>query len=259
MACIILLMGVLVAAVSSQVGWYGITDSFQGTTSSSHYQTGVTYSLFSPCDVASMQVYLFCGEASASTLGTLYQLTGTLVVLGLAIAFAAMVFGFVLILAPRSRSRLSPMMPFILTVVAATLILAAPLVLALAQPAAYGATVGSENGFTCPNNGGGPNTTFFGGCSVPDGTIGTYNFSWGPSVGWYLALVAFALFLVGALQLRRFGRSMISLEDYDQWGSGAPVAGGQADTYDSYRVMKEGDSLVPPSPPSAYPPPPSRP
>lgn len=73
------------------------------------------------------------------------------------------------------------------------------MILAIAAVGAYAAALPSAIGSDTPGHSGtGPWSSFYGSTSLGGGTL-----SWGPGIGWYLAIVAFVLLLVGMIVLAR--------------------------------------------------------
>jgi hypothetical protein len=129
-------------------------------------------------------------QGTFDSIGTLYDFVAGLVIFGIVLGTAGVLLS---ILGGRRRSG----WPGVLTFVAILVLVAAPVLLAVAQPSVLSSSGGSSGGSS-------PDSSFFGSCSgsacgsslTPGETI---NGSWGPGVGWYLCLVGAVLLLAGLL------------------------------------------------------------
>lgn len=130
-------------------------------------------------------------QGTFDSIGTLYDIVAGLVIGGIVLSALAMLLAF---MGGRRRSGWAGT----LALVAILVLVAAPVLLAVAQPSVLSSSGGS------PTGGSSPDTSFFGSCSgsgcgssmTPGETV---NESWGPSAGWYLCLVGVAFLLAGLI------------------------------------------------------------
>ncbi len=259
---IIIVVGVVLAGVALASNWYQESGSYS-----------YTYGTFSVSGSFTYVVNLFgtaCGTVTTSTASTtacssnstgatnthsVFTVTLIFVVLGLVLGVVAFVFGLLGAFSRRAPSKLMGMLPMLFALLAAVLMLLAPVYMMVALPGAIQAdqkaAMSSSSGSTtiggaCPNSG--PNTTFFGGCSTSQGSV-----SWGGSLGWYLAFGAFVLFLVGAVLFIRTRKSAETATAQPQWGQ--PAAGPQdpAVFHPDVSGGAYGGGAPPSTQPAAYP------
>lgn len=202
----IVLVGVALLIVSVLVGWYQINATGSATESGTTLTVGGT-AVFYPLNAYSVTLtctgssQCFSNETATgpytqgafTSLGTLYDIVAGLVLASIVLG----ALGAVLIFLDRSgRSRWATG----LVVLAILMALVAPVLLFAAQPP----TLSSES---ASSKGPGPTSSFFGsctgsGCGEPLPVGSTENASWGPSFGWYFALLSAAPLLVGLVLLR---------------------------------------------------------
>jgi len=145
-------------------------------------------------------------QALNETLATISN-AGLLALLALIFSILALAFLFVGLAFPKARA-----LPLAFGLVAGILLLVAPLYLYAAFPAA-------SNRYSSTPVMGFPSTepmTFFGSSSgtIPGGTFGftgSYQFSWGAGLAWYLGLVGGPLLLAGAILAFKAGKAAATL------------------------------------------------
>ena len=119
-----------------------------------------------------------------------------LLIVGVIFGVIAAVFGF---MARGSTRRVRPAM--ILAIIALILALIAPILFAAALPGAISSDIPTAGRPTSS----GPWSSFIGSTSYTFSGV-TISLNWGPTTGWYIAFVAFVLFLVGLIFLFRARR-----------------------------------------------------
>jgi hypothetical protein len=200
-AGIVLFVGVVLLVSSLLIGWYSVTaratGSEQGTTA---YVNGTE--VYYPLNQYSLQLTCagssYCPQNETETssysqgtfdsIGTLYDIVAAFVIGGFALGFCA---GVIAIASRRLGSRLV----LGLALIAIILAVLAPTILMVAQPSVLSSQRGSSSGS-------GDWSSFFGSCSGSNcgqslvQGVGL-NATWGPSLGWYLALSATAPLIAG--------------------------------------------------------------
>lgn len=112
-----------------------------------------------------------------------------LIIVGLVLGLIGAILGFT------SRNNPSRARPAMTMAIVA-------MILAIAAVGAFAAALPSAIGSDTPGHSGtGPWSSFYGSTSLGGGTL-----TWGPGIGWYLAIVAFVLLLVGMIVLARARR-----------------------------------------------------
>lgn len=200
-------MGAALLLTSLFVSWYSVSAAESTPYDGSTYSLNATsnyfplnhYSESFACNHPDFRISNFSGSYSQSgwdSIGGLYDTVVALVVGGAALGLVAAAVG---VMAGR-KTRWS----VALVAVAVLLSALAPTVLYLSQPSVL-QSQGS------PYNGPSPKTSFFGscqggGCNTSLATGETLSASWGPSIGWYLAMVAVVPFVLSLVLLRRTSR-----------------------------------------------------
>lgn len=195
---LLLVAGVLIV-VTLGLNWYVV--STQVTTGGSTGTESADYGVASQCVSGTLTSSSSTGCQSYSSAGlsgvaNLFATVETLVVVAGLLTFLAGIFGLLGALG-RVTFRLQLKLAFLFGIVAALLVLVAPIALAVGLPPAFasgGATATPCGGST------GPQASFFGSCTSSSGST---NLSWYPDVGWYLTFLGFVLGLVGAWRLRK--------------------------------------------------------
>lgn len=196
-------------------------------------QFGIAGGCISGSDASSGSSCASYSSAGVSGVASLYETVEALVVLGGLMAIVGGIFGLLAGLGyPLFRHQV--MIGLMLAIVAAILVLLAPIALATGQPTAISSSTVQTAG---PCGGTGPQSSFFGSCTS---STGSETFSWGPEAGWYLGFFAFMISLCGGFLLRS-GQARHDHEDR--------VAEEYSDS--SVRVARARTNY--PSPPSAYP------
>ncbi len=222
LAGILCLVGFLVLAAAILTPWYAITEDFgNGTTVTTQYfnpgASGFTSCTGQNCPSFNNAPFSYFGN-SLSAVGNLYltleaALIVTLIVgiLGTLVVFAASM-GYL-----QRRSMLRTGM--FLVLLAAILSLVISVGAAAAQPAAFNIDTSGHLPSQSPANSyigscSGSSTAGQGFCS-PNESSG-----WGPSVGWFLGLAAFVLFLLGFLFVFSTRRDPVTRSEIEQSAPG---------------------------------------
>jgi hypothetical protein len=145
-----------------------------------------------------------CTAAGENKTGQLYAVTEFIVIGGLVLGFLAGILALMGGTKPGMRKG-----AVALGAIALILALVGPVVLLAAQPGAVKSD-STPSGGSAPS-GSGPYSSYFGSCSGSNCGFGgsgatSVSGTWGPSVGWYLSIVAFVLFLLGVIMVMRGGR-----------------------------------------------------
>jgi hypothetical protein len=115
-------------------------------------------------------------------------------------------FFFLIFFSMRQPRKMTIMLPFILALVGGILAIASPMILLMAQPGAFAA---DSNCSSISAGCQGAESSFFGSNTTstaplsPLAPAGSVTLSWGPGVGWYLAIAAGAVMIVGACMIKR--------------------------------------------------------
>ncbi|MCI4345909.1 MAG: hypothetical protein L3K07_04065 [Thermoplasmata archaeon] len=262
---LLLIIGAILLIVALLTSWYTFTTSFStsqsvgGSTisgsgnshvdlhpgSSYAYSSSQSYtctgaaSAFCPQSASSSGTCPYSGSSSTGCsntnekqTGQLYSVTEFLVIGGLVLGFLAGIFALMSSGKPGMRKG-----AMALGIIALLLALVAPITLLAAQPAAIKSDF-TPSGGSAPNSSG-PWSSFFGSCSTGSncgfgsGSGGNGTFTWGPSVGWYLSIGAFVVFLLGILMVRggrdssptdaSMSQSSASMGSDSSMGSGQPA------------------------------------
>jgi hypothetical protein len=225
----LLVVGAILLLVSVAVGWYAYSETYsqtevpavdvQGvpttqfsvTTSSTFYlgnQVGSSTSFSctgsSYCSIFANLTGYGSGsqtktysESGLNHTGTLYGAMEAVVIAGGILGLAAA--ALLVVAGGRPGLRMGIL---ILAILALILAIVAPMTLLAAQPG----TIKSDAPYANATSGSGPWTSFFGSCSASGCSAGmsaNASMSWGPSTGWYLAIVAFVVFLLALVFLWR--------------------------------------------------------
>lgn len=198
--CLVVALVLLLGSLA--VGWYTISADDTGSSSTSQFTISgtATYYLLDKyvqtltcsgsgsCPPGSTTMGTYPGSGG-NAIANLYGVVSGLVIGGVVIGAVALV----LALLPKSRAA---RWGKFLVVIALILSAAAPLVLLAAQPMAL------SSAYATPAGGASPASSFFGSCSgsacgVSGSSGTTVNAAWGPSIGWFLCLIAVVPLLVG--------------------------------------------------------------
>jgi hypothetical protein len=213
----LLIVGVALLLVSLFVGWYVVTASGSGSSDGSSFTVGGTATYY-PLNYVETLTCSGSSECFSNTtttgswsqggtgnLAALYDTVSAFVIGGIILGLVAAGLAFA------SGARRSGL---VRTIAAIAILLAvlAPVLLLAAQPTVL------NGGSGTPSSGSSPRTSFFGSCSgtgcgesLQSGT--TLSASWGPSIGWYLSLVAIVPLLAGLFLVwgRRKGPAVPSI------------------------------------------------
>lgn len=181
---ILVIVGVVLAGVALGTGWWaesgsgtieGYSESYSGSVNlfgcSSYTETvnGASSSSSS------------CSTTNNSAVTTVFDVTLGMVIGGLILGIIGVVFAFLGMFSRRPMGKTMSMLPFLVTLIAAVLMIAAPMYFMAALPGAE-----CNGGSNCPS--------FFG-----SQTVSGISESYGGGIGWYLAIGAFVVFLIAAI------------------------------------------------------------
>ncbi len=214
----LLVVGIVVLLVSLFVGWYTVSSTATDEVSGSTFTASATANLY-PFNYLSesfnCQGSSYCfsnstytgsyAQGSFASLGTLYDVVTGLILGGIALGCAAVALAF----AGGYRKKVWAGR---LAVLAVVVVILAPTLPALTQPSILSSQGTSSGGAS-------PQTSFAGSCAQSacgnDLSPGaTTSASWGPSLGWYLGLVAIVPLLLGWLELRSRRKPSSAAEIY---------------------------------------------
>lgn len=214
----LLVVGIVVLLVSLFVGWYTVSSTATDQVSGSDFTASATATLY-PLNYLSetfnCQGSSYCfanstytgayAQGSFASLGTLYDVVTGLILGGIALGCAAVALAF----AGGYRKKVWAAR---LAVLAVVVVILAPALPALTQPSVLSSQGTSSGGAS-------PQSSFAGSCAQSgcgnDLSPGeTTSASWGPSIGWYLGLVAIVPLLLGWLELRSRRKPSSAAEIY---------------------------------------------
>jgi len=194
-ATVILLIGAGVLIGSLLTPWYTFTASGSGVTVYDNFYAGlpttngtIRYSCSGGVECPSQTSY---SAASLNNTGTIAETGFFLLIGGVILGALAGILAFMF----RNRRGLGSII-LALAILAVVLAIVAPAVFAVELP---GAISKDHPGAT----GKGPWTSFFGSNSTTLGPGAAYSTTWGPGLGWYLAIGAFVIFCGGLFLLFR--------------------------------------------------------
>ena len=216
-AGVMLLLGAIVLLVSMFVGWYQV--SFDGSATilgtgfsvtsainfypGSNAQATLGCSGSSLCPPVTSETRSYADSGFNNT-GHLYEAIQGLILGGFLLGLIGGILAFVV---GAGRTNLYTIALF-LALVALVLAVAGPAMIAIAGPGA----IKSDAPSFYSNNSSGPWNSFWGSCTgsscglfgvggIPGGSGVSFTENWGPSAGWYLALIGFVLMLIGFVVL----------------------------------------------------------
>jgi hypothetical protein len=214
-AAALVLIGAILLAAAIFTPWYSL-DSTRGEvgTPSNPYNNGTynaTYYLGLPS--ANGTIWYSCsGDGFKCPSQTSYSSagqnnTGIVAVISFGLLVAGCAFGAISgvlgILFRRNSTWAFPVIVF--AVIALVLAIAAPGIFAASLPGAF--SKDSPKG-PCGGSAPGPWSSFYGSTSTNCGFgLISFSYSWGPLIGWYLSLVAFAILVVGVILLLLYRRN----------------------------------------------------
>lgn len=200
LGAVIVLVGAILLIAAVFIPWYTEGATFSGPAAGSYTansypglanQNGtIQYSCSGtpPSGCPSTTSY---NKADLNNTGSLVQTGYFLLITGFVLGLIGAIIGFASISRPR---RAIPALA--LAVIAMLIALAAPVLFALQLPTA----IGNDT----PNHtGSGPWSSFIGSSTSNLGFGETLKLTWGPTTGWYIAIVAFVVLLIGAIVLAR--------------------------------------------------------
>lgn len=218
---ILLFIGAILLIVALLTSWY--TTSLQSSgpggsaTEQLDFKPGSSYSVSFSCSGAASSLCPgsttcsysgsssnYCNPQGINRTGQLYAVTEYLVIGGLVLGLLAGIFAMMSGGKPGMRKG-----AIALGVIALLFALVVPITLLAAQPGALKSDF-TPSGGSAPT-GNGPYSSFFGSCSgnncgFTGPASGNVSDTWGPSVGWYLSIVAFIVFLLGTMMVMRSGK-----------------------------------------------------
>ena len=193
----LLLVGAVLLSVSMGVSWYELSVTGGGLDATVNYYPGSSYTGSHANGTTGTGGFAGSGTYSSlneTHVGQLYEALLIIGIMSALSAFVAMGIGF---LAPLGKlhSRHFLRVTIIFTVIALVAAALAPSLLALDQSAAFNADASAVNPhYSCPSSPSSCNSFW------ESQTMYAIPVTWGPSIGWYLALVA-AVVLFGAFVL----------------------------------------------------------
>ncbi len=251
----LILVGVSVALVAFSLfsPWYVLSEngpSLSATETISIWHCEVVQGSYEGISISGTNCTL---EGNNNTLA-LYNAVLWPELAGLAVGVAAFAVALVVLLVKRPWKGGHLLAPAIVSVVAAALLVAGPMLLMIDQPSALQAdqmahrSPGTTSTNPCgPSNPAGPNQTFFGGC-----TYSNISNSWGPGLGWWFSVGAGVALIVAAVLLLRYRKKVWEgAPDAPPPSEPIPTPSGYAGS-----VETGPTSYYPPSPPgttSPYP------
>lgn len=195
-AILLLVVGAL-ALSSLGLGWYYLDVSSSQQTVSAYFTVSQECGTTTTSSGTSTSCVSYPVPAVQSLYGVVEALAAAGGIMGLVAGLFALL-GSV----GKTLFRRQGHLGFLLGIFGGVLVLAAPVALLVAQPAALASGSGASSG-VCGTSG--PQATFFGSCTGTTSAGGTavpVTVTYGPDVAWYLCLVAFVIALVGATRLR---------------------------------------------------------
>lgn len=238
-AGVLAIIGAILLIASAFLGWYvvSISENALGVsvTATETFLPGSSYTS-NALGSTTTQSY---SSSHLNNTGGLFMITQYILIGGFVLAL----LGGILYFASTMRGRESWSKPaMILLVLALLLAIVAPAYVAGALPGAFK----SDSPTGQSTNTSGPWSSFIGSCSTGSGCFGgqgggggsSGTATWGPGVGWYLAVVAFVLLLVSVILLWR-AKMAPAESDHADAPMAAPAA---SDTYSM-------DTSVPPQAP----------
>lgn len=235
-ASTLLLIASIVLAVSMAVSWWGASLTGGGTAGTIGLLPGSSYAVsgnFGSGGLAGSTTYTSAGLIHV---GQLYEAVLGVGLLATLVGFAGMVLGYMGAFGT-FRSRAYLRITLLLTIISFAGAALLPVLVALAQPAAFnadGSAFGGAGGSGC-GTGSSPCNSFWGSLSAGGTTL-----SWGADVGWYLSVAAAVLLLVALLQLFTTRRQPYTRDEV--WAASPHAAAPPAPVV-----------WAPPSPPGAAP------
>jgi hypothetical protein len=190
-AAILMLVALFTPWYMEQVSFHGATETLNAYPGMPSTNGTIQYTCSGlPSGVQCPSQTSYTAEKFNNT-GTIAEAGFYLIIVSFVLGFIGAVLGFA---SGKNARRAGPART--LAIVALVVAIAAVGMFAVALPTAIGQDSPGHTGT-------GPWSSFFGssnatGMGFPGGTL-----TWGPGIGWYLAIVAFVLFLVGMFVLRR--------------------------------------------------------
>lgn len=193
-ASILLTLGFVLSAIALGTAWWSISS---GTTSQ-YYTPGQTYSCIG---TGCAQTFYSYTNSISAQMGTLYGAIEYMVIGAVLLAIIAALFAFFGAYGVTyGRGQLQMVVLF--SVLAGILLAASVIYVAVAQPSALQASTAGCNGPSyC--------TSFFFGSYTAGGVTSSY----GPSVGWFAALIGFLLLIIGAVGYSRTRVEPFTMEE----------------------------------------------
>ena len=191
-ASTLLLIATLLLATSMGVSWWGASVSGGGHATVLGFDPGSAFTVQSGSNSSAQQSYISVGLVHV---GQLYEAVLGIGLLATVAGLVSVVLSYLGAFAVFKSRRI---LPFTLVITLISLASAAilPGLVALGQPGAFNADNTSGFGRSACGPSPSPCTGFWGSVSAGGSTV-----SWGADVGWYLAIVAAVLLLVGLLLL----------------------------------------------------------
>ncbi len=195
---VIVLVGAILLVAALFMPWYTESFSASGITVSENAYPGfpstngtIQYTCSGLPSGASCEPQTSYSDAKLNNSGTIAEVGFFLIIVGVIFGIIGAIIGLTSRSNPR-RARSAATMAIVAMIVA----IAAVGMFAAALPTAIGQD-------TPGHSGSGPWSSFFGSTSASRFGITGGTLSWGPSIGWYLAIAAFVVLLVGMVVLMR--------------------------------------------------------
>lgn len=208
LGALVLLLGAAVLLAALIQPWYTYSNTIVGGPAGAGGTRGYTFYLGASGSNGTVHLTISGPQFSSSSqesydnaglsqTGLVAEITFGLVAAGCAFGLAAGALG----LASRGRARwTTPIL--VLAFLSLALAIAAPEVFAQALPWGFSRDVPASQRTGLPD---GPWSSFNGSSHLTSGTVGSI-LTWGPSTGWYLSIVAFAIVAVGTVVLFLYRR-----------------------------------------------------
>jgi hypothetical protein len=236
----LLIVGAILLVATFALSWYTISASLNGSSFAIDFHPNQVVASGGGISVTAS----YAGSPlNLNNTGNLYTAVEGLIVGGLIVGLLGGILGLLTPSRPNLRKG-----AVVLGVLALIFAIAGPLMLAAAQPGALASDAqpgsGGGGGIVPTNSSIGPGATFSGSASANGGSI-----SWGPAIGFYLAIVAGVISLIGSLMLL-----MAKPEPEMAAGPTCPQCGAAFATdeeLNAHLAAAHPSSEMPPTPPAA--------
>ena len=199
---IIVLVGAILLIAALFTPWYAFKTSYAGASETQNSYPGIPstngtiqYTCSSlPTGVTCPPQTSYSSIVPKETnVGNIAETGFFLLIVGIILGFLATIFG---VMSRGNARRSTPALA--LGIIALLLAIITPVLFAAALPGAISSDISTTYR---PPNTSGPWSSFIGSSSYTSPVVGSVSLDWGPGVGWYLAIVAFVILLVGVILL----------------------------------------------------------